>query len=248
MAASATPCAVLADIHGNRWALDVVLAHARSRCASRFYDAGDTAYGPLDPRGTLERLISLPEPLIRVNGNGDRPLWENSDLPPTMAWTRSQLGADQIAWLRAAPGLHSADGVTLFHGQPRDDTRYLREKIENGRVTLRPALEVETLTGDLADPLLICGHSHLPGLTALTAGRLLLNPGSVGLPAYDDDEPEAHASESGSPHARYALVWPGERGWTVELVCLPYDHEAAARAAERAGRSDWAHSLRTGRV
>ena len=47
--------AVLADVHGNRWALEAVLADALGAGAGRFVDLGDCVMGPLDPRGSAER-------------------------------------------------------------------------------------------------------------------------------------------------------------------------------------------------
>lgn len=37
-------------------------------------------------------------------------------------------------------------------------------------------------------------------------------------------------------------------GWAAELRAVPYDHEAAARQAEQAGRPGVAHMVRTGRM
>jgi hypothetical protein len=52
------------------------------------------------------------------------------------------------------------------------------------------------------------------------------------------------------PYARSQLGaerWPGcERAIEVELVSLEYDWNDAARTAEKNGRPDWAHALRTG--
>jgi len=42
------------------------------------------------------------------------------------------------------------------------------------------------------------------------------------------------------------VVEPREPGWHLELVAVPYDHEAAAQQAERNGRPEWAAALRTG--
>ncbi|MDA8015810.1 MAG: metallophosphatase family protein [Thermoanaerobaculia bacterium] len=78
-------------------------------------------------------------------------------------------------------------------------------------------------------------------------GTLVVNPGSVGLPAYTDDEPFPHAMEAGSPHARYAVLEQQPAGWTVEQYSVAYDWEAAALQAERTGRHDWAGWIRTGR-
>ena len=35
---------------------------------------------------------------------------------------------------------------------------------------------------------------------------MVVNPGSVGLPAYTDTEPVKHSMEMGAPHARYAVL------------------------------------------
>ena len=78
-------------------------------------------------------------------------------------------------------------------------------------------------------------------------GQLLVNPGSVGLGAYDDELPEPHVVETGSPDARYAMLerLPGG-GWTAALLSVPYHHEAMAQLAQQRGRPEWAQALRTG--
>ena len=77
----------------------------------------------------------------------------------------------------------------------------------------------------------------------------MLNPGSVGLPAYDDPAEPAHVSESGSPFARYAVLRLADGAVTgVDQIALAYDHEAAARRATSNGRPEWAYALRTGRM
>jgi len=70
----------------------------------------------------------------------------------------------------------------------------------------------------------------------------------VGLPAFDDDHPHAHRMETGSPHARWALVERVDAGWQVQQRLTAYDFRAAARRADTEGRGDWADALRSGRV
>jgi hypothetical protein len=77
---------------------------------------------------------------------------------------------------------------------------------------------------------------------------LIVNPGSVGLPAYTHTGPEPHVVETGSPHARYALLEQRDRGWRVELVGVAYDHISAAHQAQRNDRPDWEVALRTGYI
>ncbi|WP_338110773.1 hypothetical protein [Sphingomonas aerolata] len=85
-------------------------------------------------------------------------------------------------------------------------------------------------------------------MMTLDDGRMIMNPGSVGLPAYDDDRPHAHLVESGSPHSRYAVLSNEGDGWAVEFLSVDYDWEQAVRDAEANARTDWSRPLRTGRV
>ena len=75
-----------------------------------------------------------------------------------------------------------------------------------------------------------------------------MNPGSVGLQAYDDAHPFEHVIENGSPDARYAIVERLSSGWSAALIAVPYAHETMAALADARGRPDWAHALRTGRM
>jgi hypothetical protein len=77
---------------------------------------------------------------------------------------------------------------------------------------------------------------------------MVVNPGRVGLPAYDDDHPHFHLVENGAPQARYAFVTRKPEGFTVKLRRVDYDFETAAQQAERHGRPDWACALRSGRM
>jgi len=80
----------------------------------------------------------------------------------------------------------------------------------------------------------------------LADGQTVFNPGSVGLPAYDDDHPTWHFMQAESQHARYGLVERGPAGWNFSFRALRYDWEAAAALAVSRGRRDWAHALSSG--
>jgi len=59
-------------------------------------------------------------------------------------------------------------------------------------VALRTPEELsETLAG-VSERVILCGHSHVPRKISLPDGRMVVNPGSVGLPAYADEEPYPH--------------------------------------------------------
>ena len=52
--------------------------------------------------------------------------------------------------------------------------------------------------------------------------------------------------ETGSPHARYAIIEKAAGKWVVELIAIAYHYQEAAKQAHRNGRSDWELGLRTG--
>lgn len=243
--------AVLSDIHGNVYALAAVLADAERRRVDAMLNLGDVLYGPIAPRETYELLSR--HAFVTVGGNQDRQLHAPTEAEaaanPSLDFVREDLGPEPVDWLKTLPRTRRLDDdLFLCHGTPTDDTVYLLEDVASGRPRIRMAREISELLGDVAASLVLCGHSHLPHAVALAPDRLVVNPGSVGLPAYADDEPRPHVMETGSPHAAYAIIETGADGWYVQHLRVPYDHEAAATAAARHGREDWAGSLRTGRA
>lgn len=245
----ATRFGILADVHGNRWALDSVLEHAAGRGVDRWLNLGDCVYGPLDPRGTAERLRSLGA--LTVRGNQDRILVQppdGADESSSFRFVRDALTADDLGWLATLPATARDGDVFLCHGTPRNDEEPLVEEIRASGVVLRDDGAVETLLEGVSAQVVLCGHTHVARQVQLRSGTLVVNPGSVGLPAYTDDEPRAHAMEAGSPHARYGVLERGPSGWTVEQYAVAYDWQTAAHQAERNGRPDWADWIRTGRA
>jgi predicted phosphodiesterase len=240
--------AAIADVHGNLWALDAVLADIRARGLALIVNLGDHLYGPLDPVGTAERLMRLDLPAISVNQ--DRELLQNNSAQGTLEQNREALGPEHRAWLSQLRStlLWEQHDVLLCHGTPFADDIYLLEQVEATSVSLASTERVLSLLGGVSHSLILCGHSHVPRTVMLPGGQIAVNPGSVGLQAFTDDHPAAHAMEVGSPHARYAIVTRASDSWQVEHVAVVYDWNRAAEVAARNGRSDWALRLKTGRA
>jgi predicted phosphodiesterase len=237
--------AVLADIHGNIIALEAVLADLARRGADLLVNLGDCASGPLWPRETLARLIALDIPTVR--GNHDRAIatLDRNRMGPSDGFGFDETDVAQQNWLGALPVLQTiSPGIIAFHASPDDDNLYLLDTIEDGRLVRDRAERIAARLWRLEASLILCGHSHRPDLMRLPNGPLILNPGSIGCPAYEDT---TYVSESGSPHARYAIVVAkADGGLGVEMFAVLYDHEIAARRAEANGRPEWAHGLRHG--
>lgn len=239
--------AILADIHGNIWALEAVLTDARRRGTGSCINLGDTLYGPLEPGATADCLMQ--ESLTSVCGNQDRLLLSKQTThSPTAASGIAALSPRRRAWMESHPTTAIADEkLFLCHGTPRSDEKYLLEDPPVRGSRLRSVEEISEQIGGVSTPVVLCGHSHLPRIVSLPDGRLIVNPGSVGLPAYADDNPP-HSMEAGSPHARYAILTETSAGWMVEQLVIPYDWDQASRCARKNGREDWALWLANGRV
>ncbi len=243
---------ILADIHGNALALAAVLHDARQRHVRRFVNLGDIFYGPLDPRGTLE-LLQQTNIVATIAGNQDRYIFEANNAAcaanQTLAYVHAELGEKTIGWLRGLPSTCVLDGdLFLCHGTPLNDTVYLLEDVAAGYPTLRSDLSIDQFLGGVTHPIVLCGHSHIARLFQVSKERLVINPGSIGLPAYEDDLPVKHRMESCSPHASYAVLEKNEYGWNVAFQRVPYDWNAAAEQALLRNREDWAQGILTGRV
>jgi diadenosine tetraphosphatase ApaH/serine/threonine PP2A family protein phosphatase len=241
-----TRWAVVSDIHGNLPALEAVRADAGA--VDGWLNLGDLVSGPLWPRETAAMLMSLDWPTIA--GNHERQLLTPAPerMGPADAFAAAAITPAQRRWLAALPfAMAPADGLACVHGAPGDDLQYLLETVTPAGLRAATPAEVAARLGPLRAALLLCGHTHVPR-DVTVAGRRIANPGSVGLPAYDDDHPWPHVVENGSPAARYAVVERDAAGWRVALREVAYDHETAARRAEANGRGDWADALRTGRV
>ena len=242
-----TSLAVIADIHGNRWALEAVLQDIDQRGIEQIVNLGDHLTGPLDPAGTADLLIE--RTMLSICGNDDRVLFSAAEeLSASQRYTRELLTPAHLQWLRTLPATDVvADELFVCHGD-LFDAPYLLEQVAASGVPLRSTREIETSISAIAQPVILCGHSHVPRTVSLPQGKLIINPGSVGLPAYTMETPFPYAMESGSPHARYALLRRMQNGWQVEHVQVPYPSEQAATAAQGNQRADWAQWLTTGRA
>lgn len=209
--------AVLSDIHGVLPALEAVLAEPDAVSADRIVLTGDLAAGPL-PAQTLDRLAELGDRAVWVRGNADRELVQlagggDTKIPdPIAPWAAAQLTDAHVELLASLPLTVTlpVDGlgeVLFCHATPRDDE-------EIALVDSPMARWSEVLEGVNAETV-VCGHTHMP-FTRLVDRRLVVNPGSVGMPY-------------GSVGAHWALLG-GASGPAVQLRRTRYDAEAACQS------------------
>lgn len=242
--------AILADIHGNSAALEAVLDDMDSLGVIEAANLGDHFSGPLDARGTAEILLS--NSFSSIAGNHDRWLVDKkkSDMGPSDRVAIEQLNSVQIDWLRAlTPTLWLCDEVFLCHGTPKSDLTYWLEKVDkNGTVRSAKISEIEREAEAIDAELILCAHTHIPRIVQLRDGRLIVNPGSVGCPGYDDDTPVPHIMQTGTPNASYAIAEKVRNSWLITFRSVPYDNRRMVEMAEKNDRPEWSRALQTGWV
>lgn len=241
--------AIVSDIHGNLPALEAVVEDIERRGADAIVNLGDSLSGPLMPLETARFLMA--QDWVQLAGNHERQLLTvpADKRGASDAFAHARLGEKEFAWIASLAHTHrfSAD-VMLCHGTPASDLEYFLETVEPDNFRAATQAEIDARISDVDAALVACGHTHVPRVARASGGPLIVNPGSVGLPAYDDIHPYPHAVETGSPHARYAIAEQRDGGWSARLVAVPYDHISMAALALANGRPDWAHALATGRM
>mgnify|MGYP001220197372 CR=1 FL=1 len=225
---------VLADIHANLDALEAVLTAAGD--VDEVWSLGDiVGYGP-QPCECIERVRALAS--ISITGNHD---WASigrlplDDFNPTARfssyWTTMQLGLDHIQYLESLPNRVIDRDWTIVHGSPRHP---IWEYVTSPRIAAQNFPLFDT-------PLCFIGHTHVQismreeespaaikpcrpddgEVLDLSAGRFLINPGSVGQP------------RDGDPRAAFAIFEPDARRITFRRV--PYPIESTQERMREAG-------------
>ncbi|WP_172254317.1 metallophosphoesterase family protein [Saccharibacillus deserti] len=244
----AASIAVISDIHGNAPALRAVLDDISRRGIDTIINLGDSLFGPIDPVGTAELLMGDSR-ILHIQGNCDEILLQESADSATFAFVKPRLTPHMLEWIRSFPATRAFDNLFFCHGTPEANDRYLLEKVTEEGVRLKSSAKLASELAGFDHDYIFCGHSHVFRTKKLPDGRTIVNAGSVGLPAYEDELPFPHAMESGSPDADYASLERRPDGsWEVRPITVPYDFESAAVLAEHAGRADYAFAIRTGRA
>jgi diadenosine tetraphosphatase ApaH/serine/threonine PP2A family protein phosphatase len=223
---------IISDIHGNKDALDAVIADAGG--AERIWCLGDIVGYGAEPAACLTWVREHCE--IVLSGNHDYAAFDPSvaaDFNPNAAlaaeWTRAQLSPEEIEYLRSLPSLVEVDGVTLAHASPADPIwTYILSVVD-----ARDAFDA------FDDVLCFVGHTHVAACYMesetmiarvpvvnddaflLDGGRFIVNPGGVGQPR--DRDPRA------------AYLWYDAEARTVIWKRVAYDIAAAQEKIRDAG-------------
>ncbi|MCZ7670798.1 MAG: YfcE family phosphodiesterase [Chloroflexi bacterium] len=222
--------AIISDIHGNDVAFEMVLAAIERDEPDQIVCLGDVAANGPQPREALARLGALDCPVVM--GNTDD--WVLSPKPFTIRneddqklyevelWAAEQLTDADKAFIRTfqpTVNVELVNGRSLLccHGSPRS-------YMEGIFADTSPEKLAEIL-GDVDVTAVFSGHTHVPLLRRFE-NRLLVNPGSVGLPFV-----KIGAQIINPPWTEYALVTSQGDQFDISLRRVAVDVTAVMQAA-----------------
>lgn len=209
------PMAFLADIHGNRAALDAVLATLKDEGVSSIFVAGDLLLGGDDPLGVWMRLMEVSARCVRGTTDRALALMEPARLHPKtederlaaqrFVDARAALGDLILAKLRRLPEairLEMPDGRewVVVHGSPMDPDEAITADLDDE--------EVGALVGDDPADVIICGSGHVPFVRSIEEVTIVA-VGSVGA------SPEGRL-------AHYTLMMPTAQGPRIDQKWVTY--------------------------
>ncbi len=242
--------AIISDIHGNSLALLAVLKDIKSRKIDKIINLGDHFFGALEPESVA--TILRENPMLSISGNTDREILENMDRVSQkegMERVKSELSATSVNWLKGLPCTATCDNTFFVcHGTPESDNEYLLEEVTPQGVFVYNDEVLIKRTAHIKERVILCGHSHVNRTIYLSNDKIILNPGSVGLPAYLGNGDYYFAMESMSPHAKYAIVCVNGSHINIQQVLCTYDWHQASFAARSNGNEKWAEYLLHGRM
>lgn len=224
--------AVIADIHANLEAFEVVLADTREQKCTHYCCVGDVVGYNANPKQCLDIVRAMGMPCVK--GNHDEYCSSDDDLEgfnphaaQAVQWTRKQLSDDDRKWLRELKYVRLVASFSMVHATLDGPQRwgYVFDKL----------MAAASFTYQNTS---VCffGHTHVPVAfvrDAVVRGgtyskfrvepgkKYFVNVGSVGQP------------RDGNPKAAY-VVYDLDEG-TIELRRLDYDIAKAQKKIIDAG-------------
>jgi len=221
--------AIISDIHSNLNALEKVLSTIDNLGVDLIYCLGDVVgYGPF-PNECID--IVRHRCALTIKGNHDSGVTGQLELDhfnqfgrSAIKWTQKSITPENLAFLNNLPLLSSENSCTFAHATPLqpDSWQYI--------LSWKDAKECFEA---FSTPLCFIGHTHTPVIIGEDGKvnqfrrecRFLVNVGSVGQP------------RDGNPKASLCLV--DTEVWTLEIIRVEYDIEAAAAASLKARLPDY---------
>jgi predicted phosphodiesterase len=224
--------AVIADIHANMEALEVVLADSKDQKCTHYCCVGDVVGYNANPKECLDIVRTMGMPVVK--GNHDEYCSSEEDLEgfnphaaEAVNWTRKQLGKEDRQWLRDLKYVRLVTSFSMVHATLDGPQRW-------GYVFDKLAAAASFTYQNT--PVCFFGHTHVPVAfvrdSVVKGGtyskfrvepgkKYFVNVGAVGQP------------RDGNPKAGYVVYDLNES--TIELRRLDYDIPKAQKKIMEAG-------------
>ena len=224
--------AIIADIHANLEAFQVVLEDAKNQKVTHYACLGDVVGYNANPKECLDIVRKMGMPCVKGNhdeycSSNDAMEGFNPAAAQAVAWTRKQLTEDDKQWLRDLKYQRMVNNFTIVHATLDGPQRW-------GYVFDKLAAAASFTYQNT--PVCFFGHTHVPVAfmrDSMVRGgtyskfkvepgkKYFVNVGAVGQP------------RDNNPKAAY-VVYDLDEG-TIELRRLDYDIPAAQKKILKAG-------------
>ena len=229
--------AVMADIHSNHIALETCFAEAQRRNAEIFIFLGDYLGDLAYPQKTLEYLDGIKKkyPCIFIRGNKED-YWINhkNGKHRDWVWEAGRSGSGMLAYVYNHLTLEQIENFekmpismtmryqgfpdfVICHGSPWKTNESMREDYDY----------IDELTKRLETELTICAHFHIQSKYTRN-GKLVINPGAVGVPLRSNGQ------------AQFMMLEGISGKWETEFITLQYDRERAIQEKDEEKLSEQA--------
>jgi diadenosine tetraphosphatase ApaH/serine/threonine PP2A family protein phosphatase len=225
--------AIFGDIHGDLEALTTVLNDCRNEVVTDYLCTGDVVGYNASPGECLKIVRDLGCPVVQGNHDNyvayDHNLSDFNDAAAyVIEWTRGQLSADDIKWLRDLPYTHVSQGITLVHGT-MDNPASFGYVFDHQQAAANFLHQIT--------PIAFHGHTHFPMIyEKQMAGIFRIDPQEFKLPIgrkYFINVGSVGQPRDGDPRASYVIYDVKTR--TVTFRRLEYDIKSAQERVLAAG-------------
>ncbi len=222
---------IFGDLHAN-WEALLALQQAERRPDAVLCLGDIVGYGP-DPKRCLDAVRASVTHLI--GGLHDRAMgkdsltadatkdfsWDEDLLEASWTHTRSMLSVEERTYLASLPTQLTVEVAgTRFHL-----TRLMPDDVESeSRVLVTmPQAQLRERFGDVEADIILLGGTHVPALRQV-GDRLVVCPGSLGLPRYGVPDPTFAAWQDGRVQVHHLHYHPQDTIRKLSLLPLAPEH------------------------
>ena len=226
--------AIISDIHGNLVSLNAVLTDIKRQGVDDIICLGDVATLGPQPSEVIQRLMTLDCQFIMGNHETylfdieqGRAYMNETWFINALTWCLERLSEDELNFLRTFHPilkfrLDSQKTIISYHGSPRSN--------EENILPTTPNEDLEKMLAGYHGTVMMGGHTHVQLIRSFN-GRLILNPGSVGMPF--EAMPFIHSPRV-LPWAEYAILSFNHGVLGVDLRRVPINMRLVKEAALKA--------------